>query len=168
MTPEAIGHYLKQHPEFFEEQREGLSTGVRPHPHGGRAIPLVERQLIGLRDKQRLLESKLGELVSFGEENDAISEKVHRLALALLGAGSSASTKSKRCAASCARRSSIFPSRQTTCTGWGREKTGFRISFVTSLGKESATPRLKRRTRAPGRWWTAFINSRPRAKISSA
>ncbi len=34
----------------------------------------------------RLLEGKLGELIQFGEENDAISEKVHRLAAALLGA----------------------------------------------------------------------------------
>ena len=32
-----------------------------------------------------MLEGKLAELVKFGEENDAISEKVHRLAMALVG-----------------------------------------------------------------------------------
>ena len=57
-----------------------------PHPHGGRAIPLSERQIVTLRDKVRVLEAKLGEFVQFGEDNDAIAEKVHRLSLALLGA----------------------------------------------------------------------------------
>ena len=32
MTPEAVVQYLKQHPEFFEEQSEFLSTVVLPHP----------------------------------------------------------------------------------------------------------------------------------------
>ena len=33
-----------------------------------------------------MLEGRLGELIQFGEENDAISEKVHRLSVALAGA----------------------------------------------------------------------------------
>jgi hypothetical protein len=41
---------------------------------------------VALREKARVLEGKLGELIQFGEENDAISEKVHRLATALVGA----------------------------------------------------------------------------------
>jgi len=41
---------------------------------------------VSLREKVRLLESKLGEFVRFGEDNDAIGEKVHRLSLALVGA----------------------------------------------------------------------------------
>jgi uncharacterized protein len=57
-----------------------------PHPHGGRAIPLAERQTVALRDKLKLVEGKLSELIQFGEENDAISEKVHRLSVALVGA----------------------------------------------------------------------------------
>ena len=57
-----------------------------PHPHGGRAIPLTERQIVSLREKVRVLEGKLGEFVRFGEDNDAIGEKVHRLSLALVGA----------------------------------------------------------------------------------
>ena len=36
--------------------------------------------------KSKLLESKLFELIRYGEDNDAISEKVHRLSVALLGA----------------------------------------------------------------------------------
>lgn len=84
MTPEAVVTYLKQHPEFFEEQAEFLSTIMIPHPHGGRAIPLSERQILTLRDKSKQLEDKLRELIVFGEQNDAIGEKLHRLTLALV------------------------------------------------------------------------------------
>jgi hypothetical protein len=44
--------------------------------------------LIATREKVRLLESKLTELIRFGEENDALSEKVQALTLKLIGAGS--------------------------------------------------------------------------------
>ena len=57
-----------------------------PHPHGGRAIPISERQILTLRERGKQLEGKLREIIQFGEENDAIGEKVHRLALALLAA----------------------------------------------------------------------------------
>src|SRR5260221_14613995 len=57
-----------------------------PHPDGGRAIPLSDRQMLGLREKSKALESRLAELLQIGEENDAIGEKMHRLSLALLAA----------------------------------------------------------------------------------
>lgn len=63
-----------------------LSRISVPSPHGGRAIPLSDRQVTAFRDKNKALESKLAELITFGEENDAIGEKMHRLALALLAA----------------------------------------------------------------------------------
>ena len=84
MKAEEVARYLEQHPEFFEEHIEFLASIQIPHPHGGHAIPLAERQMLTLRDKSRLLESKLRELVQFGEENDDISERVHRITLALL------------------------------------------------------------------------------------
>jgi len=87
MTSEDVARYLKEHPEFFEEHAELLASMYLPHPHGGRAIPLAERQVLTLREKSRLLERKLRELVQFGEENDSISERVHRVTLALLAAG---------------------------------------------------------------------------------
>ena len=86
MTPDAVVNYLKQHPEFFEEQADFLATIMIPHPHGGRAIPISERQILTLRDKGKLLEDKLRELLVFGEQNDAIGEKLHRLTLALVAA----------------------------------------------------------------------------------
>jgi uncharacterized protein len=86
MNDEEIAQFLSTQPQFFDRHPELLESILVPHPHSGRAIPLAERQMLGLRDKVRLLESRLGELIRAGEDNDAISEKVHRLALALLGA----------------------------------------------------------------------------------
>ena len=86
MSPDDVARFLRANPKFFEQHPELLETIRVVHPHGGRAIPLAERQTVALRDKARVLESKLGELIQFGEENDAISEKVHRLSTALVGA----------------------------------------------------------------------------------
>jgi uncharacterized protein YigA (DUF484 family) len=86
MNADDIARYLRTHPQFFDHHPELLETINVPHPYGGRAIPLAERQTVALREKTKLLEGKLAELIQFGEENDAISEKVHRLAVALVGA----------------------------------------------------------------------------------
>jgi uncharacterized protein len=86
MNAQEVAQFLKTHPQFFDQYPELLESITVPHPYGGRAIPLAERQTITLREKVKLLEGKLGELIQFGEENDAISEKVHRLAVALVGA----------------------------------------------------------------------------------
>jgi uncharacterized protein YigA (DUF484 family) len=83
-NPEEVAQYLLTHPEFFEEYADMLAEIQVPHPHGGRAIPISERQIVALRDKNRILQDKLGELIRFGEENGAITEKMHRLAVALL------------------------------------------------------------------------------------
>lgn len=87
MTPDAVASYLQDHPEFFEQYADLLADIYIPHPHGGRAIPISERQIVTLRERSKLLEGKLREVIQFGEENDAIGEKVHRLAIALLTAG---------------------------------------------------------------------------------
>jgi uncharacterized protein YigA (DUF484 family) len=86
MNPDDVAMFLRTHPQFFDQHAELLEKINVPHPHGGRAISLAERQTVALREKARLLEGKLTELIQFGEENDAISEKVHRLAVALVGA----------------------------------------------------------------------------------
>ena len=86
MNKEDVAVFLRTHPAFFDENPELLEKLQVPHPHGGRAIPLAERQTVALREKSKALEAKLAELIRFGEENDAISEKVHRLSVALVGA----------------------------------------------------------------------------------
>jgi len=86
MTTEEVAQFFRTHPQFFDQHPELLESIYVPHPYGGRAIPLSERQILSLRDRVKVLEAKLGELLKFGEDNDAISEKVHRLAAGLLGA----------------------------------------------------------------------------------
>ncbi|MBS0337052.1 MAG: DUF484 family protein [Proteobacteria bacterium] len=94
MNSDEAEQYLKDNPEKFaqlfaqllERQPALLESMQVPHPYGGHAIPLSERQTLGLREKVKLLEGKLAELIQFGEENDAISEKVHRVSSALMGA----------------------------------------------------------------------------------
>ena len=81
---EDVADYLKSNPGFFEQYADLLAQIYLPHPHGGRTVSLAERQMLTLREKNRVTESKLAELIAFGEENDAISEKVHRLAVGLI------------------------------------------------------------------------------------
>jgi len=92
MNPDDVARFLRTHPQFFDQHPELLESIYVPHPHGGRAIALTERQILGLREKVKLLEGRLAELIRFGTENDAIGEKVHRLSLALLAARDYAST----------------------------------------------------------------------------
>jgi uncharacterized protein YigA (DUF484 family) len=86
LTPEQVADFLRQNPGFFEQNVDLLLNIQIPHPHGGRAVSIGERQLVAVREKTRLLEDKLRELIGFGEENDAVSEKVHRMACRLMEA----------------------------------------------------------------------------------
>jgi uncharacterized protein YigA (DUF484 family) len=86
-----VARYLQENPVFFEQYADLLSQIYIPHPHGGRAIPLSERQVLTLRERAKALESRLAGLLEVGEENDAIGEKMHRLCLALLPAADLAS-----------------------------------------------------------------------------
>jgi uncharacterized protein YigA (DUF484 family) len=87
-TPDQVAEFLKQNPGFFENHVDILMDLQIPHPHGGRAVSIGERQLVAVREKSKLLEDKLRELIQFGEENDAVGEKVHRLACRLIEATS--------------------------------------------------------------------------------
>ncbi len=86
INAEEVARYLHNHPEFFDAYTDVLALMTLPDPHTGRAISITEKQLFTLRDKVRTLEAKLAELITFGNENDVISSKVHDLAVALLGA----------------------------------------------------------------------------------
>ena len=86
MDANDVADYLQQHSEFFAEYADLLAEIYVPHPHGGHAIPIAERQIVTLREKNGQLETKLRELIQFGGENDSISEKLHRSTLALFSA----------------------------------------------------------------------------------
>lgn len=86
LNAQAIAEFLTRHPNFFNDFPTLLADLHIPHPHGTHAVSMSERQLIAMRDKVRMLENKLAELIQFGEENDGISDKLHALTLALLAA----------------------------------------------------------------------------------
>jgi uncharacterized protein YigA (DUF484 family) len=86
MDANDVAVYLKNNPDFFEEFADVIAEIFVPHPHGGHAIPIAERQIVTLREKNGDLEAKLRELMRFGADNDQISEKLHRSTLALIAA----------------------------------------------------------------------------------
>jgi uncharacterized protein YigA (DUF484 family) len=88
LTEDQITEHLRANPAFFERNAHLLTEIYLPSPHGSGTISLAERQQLAQRDKIRILEVKLSELIQFGEENDAISDKVHRLTLGILAARS--------------------------------------------------------------------------------
>jgi hypothetical protein len=86
MDAKAVAEYLQANPKFFEDYADVVAEIFVPHPHGGHAIPIAERQIVTLREKNGELETRLRELIRFGTENDHISEKLHRSTLALFAA----------------------------------------------------------------------------------
>jgi len=82
----AVADYLRAHPQFFADHADLVAGIFVPHPHGGHAISIAERQIITLREKNSELESRMRELLRYGSENDAIGEKLHRSTLALFAA----------------------------------------------------------------------------------
>ena len=51
MKADDVARYLRENPTFFETHADMLADISIPHPHGGRAIPLSDRQMLTLREK---------------------------------------------------------------------------------------------------------------------
>jgi uncharacterized protein len=80
----AVASYLADHPSFFEQHPELLTSIKVTHSHGERTISLQERQLELVREKNRMTEMKLAELIRIGQENDVITDKLQRWTRQLL------------------------------------------------------------------------------------
>lgn len=85
-TADEVIAYLRATPAFFSENSGLLADLYIPHPYSGNTISLAERQQLAMREKNKGLEARLRQMVQFGEENDVISEKIHRLTVALFAA----------------------------------------------------------------------------------
>ena len=55
MKADEVARYLRENPLFFEKYADMLAEIHVPHPHGGGAIPLSDRQLLMLREKNTSL-----------------------------------------------------------------------------------------------------------------
>ncbi len=81
----SVADYLRSHPEFFTSHQNLLLNLTIPH-HAGGAVSLVERQIGMLREQNRDFKDKLLELVNVARDNDHLSQRLHRLTLALMEA----------------------------------------------------------------------------------
>lgn len=84
MTEAEVAHYLEQNPAFFQSRPELFTQLVLPDPHQGKAVSLVERQALLLRERVRALDVRLGELLRIGRENDLLARRLVDWTKALL------------------------------------------------------------------------------------
>ena len=84
ISAEQVTSYLRSHPKFFEQYASLLTEITLPSPHGSGVISLSERQQLAQRDKIRVLESLMDQMIANAEENEATSLKVHKFCLHLL------------------------------------------------------------------------------------
>jgi hypothetical protein len=83
----AVSDYLGSHADFFE-RHPGLLEQLRVPHEAGESVSLVERQLGLLRRQVGHLRAQLQRLIDVARENEALHERLHRLTLALIDAGS--------------------------------------------------------------------------------
>jgi uncharacterized protein YigA (DUF484 family) len=84
ISADDVKNYLRTNKNFFEENANLLTEIYLPSPHGSGAISLAERQQLAQRDKIRVQEVMLAQLIEFGEQNDVTSHKVHSFSVKLL------------------------------------------------------------------------------------
>ena len=84
ITEDDIANFLANTPDFFERHADLLATVQLSSGHGSRAVSLQERQAGLLRDKIKLLESRMVDMIRHGQENVSIAEKLYRCTRHLL------------------------------------------------------------------------------------
>jgi uncharacterized protein YigA (DUF484 family) len=84
ITEDDIAHYLSITPDFFLRHAELLGAVQLTSPHSNRAVSLQERQAEMLREKIKLLEHRIMEMIRNGTDNVLLSDKVLRWAGTLL------------------------------------------------------------------------------------
>lgn len=83
ITEDDIADYLVNTPDFFERHAELLATVQLSSPHSQRTVSLQERQAMMLRDKIRMLEQRIMDMIRNVNENVVLSDKLLLWARAL-------------------------------------------------------------------------------------
>ncbi|WP_296509691.1 DUF484 family protein [Rhodoferax sp.] len=83
ITEDDIANFLANNPDFFQRHAELLATVQFTSPHSHRAVSLQERQAEMLREKIKLLEQRIMEMIRHGNENVMLSDKILRWARTL-------------------------------------------------------------------------------------
>jgi hypothetical protein len=87
LEEKAVADYLRDNPEFFQNNPSLLAGLQIPHSCGG-AVSLVEHQVRVLRDQNRQLKRKLMDLVHVARDNNRLNERMHQLTLGLVSSSS--------------------------------------------------------------------------------
>ena len=85
LSPEQVAAYLRANPDFFVAQDELLAELRIPH-ESGKAISLLERQVVVLRERGHEARKKLGSLLENARDNDQLFDDTRNLVLSLLRA----------------------------------------------------------------------------------
>jgi hypothetical protein len=81
-----VASWLKQHPDFFQNQTDLLLQLSIPHA-SGKAISLLERQVAVYRERLDLLQDQAHEFLQNAHENDTLFEKTRMVILEILRCG---------------------------------------------------------------------------------
>ena len=84
ITEDDIANYLSITPDFFQRHAELLAAVQFTSPHSHRAVSLQERQAEMLREKIKVLEQRVMEMIRNGNDNVLLSDKILRWARSLL------------------------------------------------------------------------------------
>ena len=84
ITDNDIAEYLLQDPAFFERHAELLATVRLYGGHGARATSLQERQAVLLREKIKMHEQRIMDMIRYGNENVTIANRLHAWTCELL------------------------------------------------------------------------------------
>ena len=84
LTDEQVAEYLRAHVDFFDLHPDVLARMALRHPQAGRAISLIERQIDVLREKHRVLERRIAELVRTAQDNNTIFDRLQAMVRAVL------------------------------------------------------------------------------------
>lgn len=83
ITEDDIANYLANTPDFFERHAELLAAVQLTSPHSTRAVSLQERQAGMLREKIKVLEQRIMDMMRNGNDNVVLSDKLLRWARTL-------------------------------------------------------------------------------------
>jgi uncharacterized protein YigA (DUF484 family) len=87
LEEKTVADYLRNNPEFFQNNPSLLTSLEIPHSCGP-AISLVEHQIKVLRDQNAQLKRKLMDLVHVARDNNRLNERMHQLTLGLINSKS--------------------------------------------------------------------------------
>lgn len=83
---DSVAHFLSTTPDFFAEHAALLGQIRLSSPLTGRTLSLQERQMEVMREKYKVLELQLSDLLRHGQANEAIAHKFQNWTRSLLQA----------------------------------------------------------------------------------